>query len=132
MIDACVLAKDLKAASDFLMKMETYGYNPDSDLLDRVMDLYSQQKLLREQEKQTEEPQSFSAESGNQEKSQLNDAAMDAIIPPHIREILEGPRAKLKSDAPIFVPSFGIPPPPPRPEPPQQQSTEVTSNDAAG
>mmetsp|Transcript_76024 Transcript_76024/g.163171 ORF Transcript_76024/g.163171 Transcript_76024/m.163171 type:complete len:570 (-) Transcript_76024:263-1972(-) len=116
MIDACVLARDLKAASDFLMRMETYGYNPDSDILDRVMDLYSQQKSVREQEKQAPMQGSEIGALFGSAKAE-GDMAMDVIIPQHIQELLEGPRAKLKSDAPIFVPSFGIPPPPPHAAP---------------
>mmetsp|Transcript_8034 Transcript_8034/g.19951 ORF Transcript_8034/g.19951 Transcript_8034/m.19951 type:complete len:529 (+) Transcript_8034:136-1722(+) len=50
MIESCVLACDLKNASDFLMNMEAAGHSPDTELLDKVMDLYSQQKLRREQE----------------------------------------------------------------------------------
>jgi len=90
-IEASVLANDLKSASDFLMKMETAGHSPSSVLLDKVMDLYSQQKSQREKEKLLE-------------ASQVEEAA-DMV------------RAKLKSDAAIFVPSFGIPPPPPKPKP---------------
>lgn len=86
MIEASVLAKDLKSSSDFLMKMETSGHSPASELLDKVMDLYSEQKTQREQEKLLQ------------------------------AEVADG-RAKLSSDAPIFVPSFGIPPPPPKPKP---------------
>merc|ERR1719352_1843786 len=40
MVEACVKAKDLPAASDFLMRMEGAGHAPGNDLLDRVMELY--------------------------------------------------------------------------------------------
>eukprot|EP00929_Paragymnodinium_shiwhaense_P003545 TRINITY_DN104101_c0_g1_i1.p1 TRINITY_DN104101_c0_g1~~TRINITY_DN104101_c0_g1_i1.p1 ORF type:complete len:624 (-),score=156.79 TRINITY_DN104101_c0_g1_i1:256-2127(-) len=40
MVEACVKAKDLPAASDFLMRMEGAGHSPGNDLLDRVMELY--------------------------------------------------------------------------------------------
>ncbi|CAK9028427.1 unnamed protein product [Durusdinium trenchii] len=51
MIEASVLAKDLKTSSDFLMKMESSGHSPSSELLDKVLDLYSNQKTQREQVK---------------------------------------------------------------------------------
>lgn len=54
MIETCVFACDLKSASDFLMKMEAAGHCPDTELLDKVMDLYAQQKSLREMEKEKE------------------------------------------------------------------------------
>jgi len=41
MVEACVGARDLRGASDLLMKMEAAGHCADSELLDRVMDLYS-------------------------------------------------------------------------------------------
>jgi len=91
MIEACVLAKDLKSGSDFLMKMETSGYCPNSELLDKVMDLYSQQKSQRVLEKQGQQP----------------DAPGAPAPAPEPEETLAGQRAKLSSDAPIFVPSFG-------------------------
>lgn len=48
MIESSVLAQDLKTASDFLMKMEANGHSPDTELLDKVMDLYSQQKASKD------------------------------------------------------------------------------------
>lgn len=44
MVEVCIHAEDLKGASDFLLKMESAGHCPDSDLLDKVMDLYSRRK----------------------------------------------------------------------------------------
>jgi len=46
-IEACINASDLKGASDILLKMEAAGHCPDSDLLDKVMDLYSKDKVIR-------------------------------------------------------------------------------------
>eukprot|EP00931_Biecheleriopsis_adriatica_P090962 TRINITY_DN64872_c0_g1_i1.p1 TRINITY_DN64872_c0_g1~~TRINITY_DN64872_c0_g1_i1.p1 ORF type:complete len:495 (-),score=145.71 TRINITY_DN64872_c0_g1_i1:13-1497(-) len=100
MIEAAVLAKDLKSSSDFLMKMETSGHSPASELLDKVLDLYSAQKTVKEQEKQQQQ---------KQDMLDTNDRAEGLWE--------DGPRAKLKADAPIFVPSFGIPPPPPKKKP---------------
>jgi len=106
MIEACVLARDLKSASDFLMKMETSGHCPDSELLDKVMDLYSSTKAQREQDRGAtkDERRDASAEAG---------AARAELA----EEKHDGLRAKLSSDARIFVPQFGIPPPPPQPAP---------------
>lgn len=44
MVEVCIAAEDLKGASDFLLRMESAEHCPDSDLLDKVMDLYSKQK----------------------------------------------------------------------------------------
>jgi len=44
MVEACVISRDLKGASEFLMKMETSGHCPSSELLDKVMDLYSESR----------------------------------------------------------------------------------------
>lgn len=93
MIEASILAKDISSSTDFLMKMESSGHSPCSELLDKVLDLYSSEKTQREQRKKMK--------------------AAEAAQP---NEVLEANRAKLKSDAPIFVPSFGIPPPPPKPK----------------
>lgn len=97
MIEASVLAKDLKTSSDFLMKMESSGHSPSSELLDKVLDLYSNQKTQRDVKK-----------SSKEEDGTGNGAIEKEVILP---------RQKLKSDARIFVPSFGIPPPPPTPKP---------------
>lgn len=47
MVEACVNARDLKGASDFLMKMESAGHCADSDLLDKVMDLYQENTVAK-------------------------------------------------------------------------------------
>merc|ERR1719199_982683 len=96
MIEACINANDLKGASDFLMKMEAAGHSPELDLLDKVMDLYSQHKMLRASDTAMPAPSMFVGEEKAQD---------------------DGPRAKLSSGAPIFVPMFmsgtAQPPPPP-------------------
>lgn len=109
MIEAAVLAKDLKSSSDFLMKMETSGHTPATDILDKVLDLYSNQKQQREQEKQSQKDarQAQSSALGN---FGYQEAAPEA-------------RTKLTSDARIFVPAWGIPPPPP-PKPPPKADEE--------
>eukprot|EP00434_Breviolum_minutum_P038946 symbB.v1.2.034559.t1/scaffold4485.1/size39082/1 len=95
MIEASVLAKDLKTSSDFLMKMESAGHSPSSELLDKVLDLYSNQKTMRDIKK-----------SSKEDGFGMGTIEKEVILP----------RQKLKSDARIFVPSFGIPPPPPKPK----------------
>lgn len=49
LIDVCIGARDLKGAGDFLMKLEDAGFKPDSVVLDKVLDLYSEQQTEREQ-----------------------------------------------------------------------------------
>lgn len=100
LIDACVLSDDLKGSSDFLMKMEAAGFTPDADVLDKVMELYSQKKALRESEKSETDPK--------------------APNPSFLDDLLQGPstRAKLSSSARLFVPMSEVdlsqaPPPPP-------------------
>ncbi|CAE7207874.1 CWC27, partial [Symbiodinium sp. KB8] len=105
MIEACVVARDLKSASDFLMKMEASGHSPNSELLDKVLDLYSNQKAQKDVSK-LKEP---------------HDEGVDAEFD---MEAMSLTRQKLKSDAPIFVPSFGIPPPPPKPKPVEEDEEE--------
>jgi len=101
MVEVCVLAHDLKSASDFLMKMETSGYCPESHLLDKVMELYSQQKAEREQEKLK-----IAEAKMKQEAAEANTA--DGDIAAALDELLDAqPRVKLSSGAPIFVP--GVP-----------------------
>lgn len=92
MIEVCIVARDLKQASDFLLKMENASYNPDSSLLDKVMNLYSEQKTQKEKDKAKEA----------EEAAQMPMDGFSMIFP----EIPEGARAKLSSQAVEFVPSF--------------------------
>jgi len=112
MIEACVVARDLKSASDFLMNMEASGHSPNSELLDKVLDLYSNQKSQKDVSK-LKEPQ--------------NEGVVDGEFD---MEAMSLTRQKLKSDAPIFVPSFGIPPPPPKPKPVEEDDEEGGANDS--
>lgn len=63
LIEACVRAKDLKGASEFLMSMEEKDHTPSAELLDKVMELYSSQKLHsvldREHKKNDEQRQTY-------------------------------------------------------------------------
>eukprot|EP00933_Yihiella_yeosuensis_P040425 TRINITY_DN3471_c7_g1_i1.p1 TRINITY_DN3471_c7_g1~~TRINITY_DN3471_c7_g1_i1.p1 ORF type:complete len:473 (-),score=145.05 TRINITY_DN3471_c7_g1_i1:56-1474(-) len=106
MIEACIHTQDLKSASDFLMKMESSGHSPSSELLDKVMDLYAQQKTKKEQAKQMQ-----NADFGD-----------------YFMQQTDAPRVKLRTDAAIFVPSFGIPPPPPKKD--KDSSAEVDQGSA--
>lgn len=101
MINVCLTAQDLKGASDFLMKMETAGFLPHSDLLDKVMELYSVQKSAREQDK-----------LGKVTMTQAEaNARADTVSPEAIMsEADDENRTKLSVNAAVFVPSF-IPPP---------------------
>jgi hypothetical protein len=102
LIQACVSALDLQGASDFLMKMETAGYMPDSELLDMVMDLYNRQKAQKSHSKdaKVEFTQEFKAANGFHSWAEELAARVDA----------EGPRTKLSATASAFVPTF-VPPP---------------------
>jgi pentatricopeptide repeat protein len=99
MIEACLRARELKLASDFLLKMENAGFCPDSELLDKVMDLYSIQKSQREREKQAQ------AEAEAQMAAEGNLAMLFPPVP-SVDDALDGSRAKLSSEAAVFVPSF--------------------------
>lgn len=111
MIETCVIAQDLKGASDFLVKMEACGHCPDTELLDMVMDLYTQQKTLREEqnEKTAQDkpclPGNPSADAHGHPITGVADMGSDA------------PRTKLSSEARLFVPLTQPPPPPPPPPP---------------
>jgi len=58
MVEACINGGDLKGASGFLMKMESNGLCPDSDLLDKVMDLYSESRATEASEAPAAAPSS--------------------------------------------------------------------------
>jgi len=98
MIEACLLAEDLKGASDFLMQMESAGFLPRPSLLDKVMELYAKQK---------QKPVSKAEAS---EKATEAVALKAGLGLPWMDEL--GARTKLCSTAPVFVP-FVVPPPPP-------------------
>lgn len=134
MIDICLLANDLKAASDFLMKMENSGFTPNSEMLDKVLDLYSKQQ---DQHTTTEQENSTKAERPtNDENFQDSEAAKllaavtepvqedpamvpwampnAAMVPMFNWDAIEdsdddsepSEPTKMSSDAPVFVPSF--------------------------
>lgn len=68
MIEACCIADDLKGASDFVMKMETAGFLPQTDVLDMVMDLYVKQK------EQAEAKEAEGAEKADKEEPEAKEA----------------------------------------------------------
>jgi len=127
MIEASVLARDLRSASDFLMKMESSGFCPDSKLLDKVMDLYSLQKSAREQEKRQAAAAQKQQVAPLQQQCSMEAPvaptktpmeALESVLGPHISSMAvqeDTARSKLSSQAAVFVPSFGVPPPPPKP-----------------
>lgn len=106
MIEACIRATDLRGASDFLMKMESSGHSPSSELLDKVMDLYSTQKSQREMEKQ----QRKEIEEAEKEllKRQAELAQTAQLV---AGEEESQPKIKLSASAALFVPTF-VPPAP--------------------
>lgn len=144
MIEASVLARDLKSASDFLMKMESSGFCPDSHLLDKVMDLYSLQKSAREQEKrqaaalqQHQQLQQTMSADAPAALSKTPMEALESALGQHISTLAQDPdaRSRLSSAAREFVPSFGVAPPPPKPawageparEAPAAEAVEATA-----
>eukprot|EP01067_Filipodium_phascolosomae_P000615 Filipodium_phascolosomae@DN1470_c0_g1_i1.p1 len=46
MVETCLAESNLREASNFLMEMEQKGHTPDQELLDKVMELYSQRRIL--------------------------------------------------------------------------------------
>jgi len=127
MIDVCVAASDLKGASDFLMKLETAGFKPNSDVLDKVLDLYTKQQETESLKASAEveavlgavlsEAGDDSAEKHGEEASavQWMQQPVAAMIPMFNWDAIEDddddddgdePTTKLSSDAPVFVPSF--------------------------
>merc|ERR1740121_1623845 len=134
MIEICVLAFDLKSASDFLMKMESAGYCPDSTILDKVMDLYTLQKSQRGPTKAKSKGGAGAqgVPAGEVVASPLAGSGTPASGNPF--EMMFGPkgsgeelemRAKLSSAAPAFVPTFGEQPiPASAPEPASSPRSE--------
>lgn len=98
MIQTALAARDLKSASDFLMEMETSGGCPDSGLLDKVMDLYSQQKSKRDQERQSAEQHTTTLLGAFEPQVMMDYAPIEEYFS----------RTKLSSAATAFVPlGFG-------------------------
>lgn len=56
MVEGCIEANNLQAASDFLMRMESSGHVPGNELLDRLMELYLRHKRSEEQKADEPEP----------------------------------------------------------------------------
>mmetsp|Transcript_35758 Transcript_35758/g.77301 ORF Transcript_35758/g.77301 Transcript_35758/m.77301 type:complete len:527 (-) Transcript_35758:328-1908(-) len=123
MIETAVAAADLKSASDLLMKMETAGGCPDTELLDKVMDLYSQQKSKREQQRQAAVASANTNEQNLAAEGVFAAQVMAPLIPNE-----DFIRAKLSSKAPAFVPTFSTVPTPP---PPPAHPAPVTPTAAA-
>jgi len=121
MIESCVAATDLKSASDLLMKMEASGHSPDTSLLDKVMDLYSQQKTRRDQEK------TGGVMHAPLTSPSVDDAGDGGTEEKVLAALAELPRTKLSSEANLFTPTFNsgfgaqapAPPPPPPPAGPK-------------
>lgn len=157
MIESCVLACDLKSASDFLMKMEASGHSPDSELLDKVMDLYAQQKMKKESEKLAVAPKvpaataehgkgggpapattllspemtTVTPRTGTLDYGPVDFVAGDADTSEAVPET-GAPRTKLSSKSILFVPSFSFAPAPPPPPPPPPGPTLASGESSEG
>jgi len=132
LIDVHLSAKDLKGASDFLMKLETAGFSPNSELLDKVLELYS---TKQSEEKSTKADTTAEVAALNQDllSEAINQAAAEdqataetspmmapaeyyapAMMPMFNWDAIddsdesgdEPEPTKLSSDAKVFVPSF--------------------------
>jgi len=125
MIKASTLAEDLKTASDLLAKMEASGHCPDSELLDKVMDLYSSHKkrgaTIAESTSPSKgvTPLSSGAQMFQPCAETFSIAFQESAVLSELGHSDEAVRVKLSSQAPVFVPSvvgaaLGVPPPPPR------------------
>eukprot|EP00929_Paragymnodinium_shiwhaense_P006935 TRINITY_DN110894_c0_g1_i1.p1 TRINITY_DN110894_c0_g1~~TRINITY_DN110894_c0_g1_i1.p1 ORF type:complete len:465 (+),score=114.78 TRINITY_DN110894_c0_g1_i1:133-1527(+) len=105
MIESCLAAGDLPTVSDLLQKMEESGHAPSSEVLDKAMKLYNEHKATRVAE--------ASAVKGTVPTiQQTRDASSEDATREAGRTAL---RAKLSSEAMLFVPGyggFGMPPPP--------------------
>mmetsp|Transcript_72977 Transcript_72977/g.158373 ORF Transcript_72977/g.158373 Transcript_72977/m.158373 type:complete len:620 (-) Transcript_72977:79-1938(-) len=89
LIQAAIDARDLKTASDLLMKMEAAGFHPETEMLDKVMDLYVDRKSQRKQEKQKPEDQGDNkgdlappAAERSPEPSSYKEPAMNPYVEP--------------------------------------------------
>lgn len=137
MIKASTLAEDLKTASDLLAKMEASGHCPDSELLDKVMDLYSTHKKKGAQKPATTSPSkggvtplSSGAQMFQPCAETFSIAFNESAVLSELNQCDELARAKLSSDAPVFVPNIvgvalNAPPPPPPNEDMKQQRTAL-------
>eukprot|EP00811_Abedinium_folium_P000731 NODE_1066_length_2624_cov_4.631958.p2 GENE.NODE_1066_length_2624_cov_4.631958~~NODE_1066_length_2624_cov_4.631958.p2 ORF type:complete len:510 (-),score=177.78 NODE_1066_length_2624_cov_4.631958:815-2344(-) len=127
MIESCILARDLKSSSDFLMKMEASGYCLEAEMLDKVMELYSQEKVARDND-QLEAKALEEVHDADAAELAANLAGLASLggrgdpdgfgaLEEFAAPTADQPRVKLSSDAAIFVPMH-VPPPPPAPLPP--------------
>lgn len=108
MVELCILARELKLASDFLLKMENSGYVPDSELLDRVMDLYNQQKILKEQKAREQESR---IEMADERDAVERQEAREEVVVPNCNESRMSPSAApFNPTAAPFVPGDYAPP----------------------
>lgn len=105
MIEACIVVGDLKDAGDFLMKMEAAGYCPDAELLDKVMDLYSQHKAIREKSPEDMmEPSSPASPPTSKKRGQLSSDA-PVFTPPAADRVSDSAESlELSADADVFIP----------------------------
>jgi len=91
MIDVCLSSKDLKGASDLLVKMEGAGYTPNSQMLDKVLELYSE----KEKDK---------VEKGEEDAPALD--MVNAVTPTAVETTTSDVTAEYPMPATVMVPTF--------------------------
>lgn len=93
MVEVCVQAEDLPAASDFLMRMEGSGFAPDNALLDRVMELYLSHKKADDSVAAQAAPAVGSDAVVAGPLTGVLEAARQTTAPLHLVDALEAPGA---------------------------------------
>jgi len=131
MIDVCLCSKDLKGASDLLLKMENAGYTPNSQMLDKVLDLYSKQEKDKSIVEQAGEDAPADASLDEVPNEVVPETAEKSTAEVPVEYIMSSPSmvptfnwdaiesdsdddgdetagepVKLRTDAPVFVPSY--------------------------
>lgn len=116
MIEACILASDLNSVCNLLLKMEHYGYCPSSGLLDKVMELYSRDKLACEGQKRMKDsedmvsPDVAMAKLPNTNDEASQEAVEESGASPKARQpVTLEVRAKLSAQAALFTPMTRTP-----------------------
>lgn len=95
MIDVCLSSKDLKGASDLLVKMEGAGYTPNSQMLDKVLELYSEQEKGKAEKAEEDVPADASF-----------DMVLNAVAPTAMETMTPDVTAEYSAPATVMVPTF--------------------------
>mmetsp|Transcript_58391 Transcript_58391/g.173784 ORF Transcript_58391/g.173784 Transcript_58391/m.173784 type:complete len:369 (-) Transcript_58391:989-2095(-) len=105
MVESCVEANSLQAASDFLLRMETKGYVPGENLLDSVMELYLRHKHAEKPKAKEPEPEQMPPPPPP--PPPLPPASLP--LPPPT--VIAAPTARMKSPPAPLAPPRGVGPP---------------------